>query len=294
MTTIALALLALPAGNSKDSGAAVGGIPFAAATENDLADADGTSGAGYPALTTGPTGSGSKSSVRPRPEFCPPGTRRAGKGCVTQSAAYVVRSERCLSARKAVPYYRFWTHLHQTARDARRLATHSPVVRGKSCRWARYAAREWRARAHVAKASYERWVREHTLRDHESWQAAIREVQVVFPGTAGWMDSCSDAEGMSPSRDREFYVFGFRPFSWGAWYADTVGGPGQIRRTTFIPMYRSGLEYVLARGYRVPFYLRKADSLSWQSMLAQAIAMGWARFTGNDNQHWSASFGRGC
>lgn len=132
------------------------------------------------------------------------------------------------------------------------------------------------------------------LRDHESWQAAIREVQKVFPGTAAWLDSCSDAEGMSPSRDRQFYVYGFKPFSWSAWYSDTVGGPGQIRPSTFSGMYWSGLKYVLDHGFRVPKHLLRADAYSWQSMLAQAIAMGWARYTGNDNSHWSASWDNGC
>lgn len=69
----------------------------------------------------------------------------------------------------------------------------------------------------------------------------------------------------------------------------------QFRWSTFKGMYRHSLDHVRSRGYRVPSHLRdpKKD-VTWRSALGQAMAAGWARYTGNDNSHWSASWGNGC
>jgi len=77
---------------------------------------------------------------------------------VTPSAVYVVYGERCRSARKAVSYYRALTWKLQQARYAE-LADRTPVVRGKTCRWARFSADEWQARARSAQKALERWRR---------------------------------------------------------------------------------------------------------------------------------------
>jgi hypothetical protein len=74
------------------------------------------------------------------------------------SAAFVVYGERCKAARKAVVYYRALTWQRQQARYAL-LADLTPVVRGKTCRWARFAAEEWQARARAAGAALSRWQR---------------------------------------------------------------------------------------------------------------------------------------
>jgi hypothetical protein len=78
-----------------------------------------------------------------------------------RSARYQAESaapERCRSARTAAVYYRLRTHTWQTLHDGR-LASRSPVVAGKSCHWAKFAAAEWKARAHSARRSYGRWLR---------------------------------------------------------------------------------------------------------------------------------------
>lgn len=77
---------------------------------------------------------------------------------VTPGAVYVVYGEKCRSARTAVPFYRTRTWDRQTAR-AGPLADRTPIVRGKTCRWARYAADTWQARAKAAGAALRRWER---------------------------------------------------------------------------------------------------------------------------------------
>lgn len=218
-----------------------------------------------------------------------------------------VAAQRCFSARQGVSFYRSATHLWQMLRDAERLAGPSPTVRGKSCHWARYAASEWRARALTARRAYKSWVAERTLRDFpftqgvQPWPKAVREVQRVFPGTESWLLSCSDAEGWEPGSD---VWIGYAGVRYSIWLrdSDTVGGPMQFRWSTFKGMFRFGLDYLEERGYRVPSHLRRSSyssesewlTAAWRSALGQAIAGGWARYTGNDNSHWSASWGNGC
>lgn len=81
---------------------------------------------------------------------------KSGKGYVTPSAAYVVYGEKCKSARLAVVYYRTLTWSRQEARGGR-LADRTPVARGKTCRWARFTAAEWQARALSARRALQRW-----------------------------------------------------------------------------------------------------------------------------------------
>lgn len=75
---------------------------------------------------------------------------------VIGSAAYVVWGERCRAARKAVVYYRAKTWSSQRARGVA-LSDRTPVVRGKTCRWAKHAARIWRARSRAAYTALRVW-----------------------------------------------------------------------------------------------------------------------------------------
>lgn len=224
---------------------------------------------------------------------CPPNTRPAGNGCVTKSAGFVVYGERCRSARRAVPHYRRLTWERQEARGGAP-ADRSPIVLGKTCRWARYAAGEWQARARSARRSLERWEHERTLRDfafkpdYPAWRNAVREVQRVFPGTEGWLLSCSAAEG----GHGRWVGYGGQAYSTWLRDSDTVGGPLQFRFSTFTGMFRRAVEYVQGQGFLVPIF---ADlTTAWRSALGQALAGGWARYTGNDDSHWSASWNNGC
>ncbi len=137
-----------------------------------------------------------------------------------------------------------------------------------------------------------RW--ERTIHDRREWLPAVNEVQRVFPGTASWLLSCSSAEGSHGS----WVIYGGDPYYPGAEYAQTfhgdmVGGPMQYMWGTFKGHYRHGLDSLRERGYRAKLP-PPSDVSAWRSMTAQAIAAGWARWSGNDDQHWSASWNRGC
>lgn len=133
---------------------------------------------------------------------------------------------------------------------------------------------------------------------NNAWPKAVREVQRVFPGTEAWILSCSDAEGWSPGFDR-WVGYGGVPYSTWLRDSNTVGGPGQFRFTTHTSMFRAAFAYLAEREFMLPSHLRDWRSVAgltraWRSALGQALAMGWARYTGNDNSHWSASWGNGC
>lgn len=134
-----------------------------------------------------------------------------------------------------------------------------------------------------------------TLRDfavhdgNHAWHKAVREVQKVYPGTESWLLSCSDAEG-----------------GWGRWvsygalyspeYAAAhyiVGSWMQFKYPTFTGMFRRAKADTLSKGFLLPRGL-EPDIKGWQSPLAVALAAAWARYTGNDDQHWSASWNNGC
>ena len=194
---------------------------------------------------------------------------------------------RCPSVRAATTFYR-------NAYISWRLRMGAPIsfqVRDPGC--SRHVMWVAVTKAKTARRHYRRWLSERTLRDFafcegcRAWPRAVEEVQRVFPGTESWLLSCSAAEG-----GHGRWV-GYSGVSYSTWLrdSDTVGGPLQFRFSTFTGMYRRAVEYARDRGYRVP----SVDMTSaWRSALGQALAGGWARFTGNDNYHWSASFGRGC
>jgi hypothetical protein len=202
------------------------------------------------------------------------------------------RSEKC-HARKGL---RFYVRRHNEWRSKMGAVTAAagivPRSRiGSSCPL--YLAKIWRKRAWIARQTYETWLVTRTLRDWpfgdgtKAWPRAVREVQRVFPGTESWLLSCSDAEG----GHHKWIGYGGAPYSTWLRDSDTVGGPLQFRFSTFTGMYRRAVEYVTGKGYRVP---RMDSTSAWRSALGQALAGGWARYTGNDNSHWSASWGNGC
>jgi hypothetical protein len=155
----------------------------------------------------------------------------------------------------------------------------------------------WLKKLWAGRADHYWDIRKNTLRDFEvkpgnrAWFKAVDEVQNIFPGTASWLFSCSDAEG-----------------GWGRWvrygggsyypgyeYTDAVGNWMQYRWSTFKGHFRHALDYITGRGLRVPPHLRDPGNVrAWLSPLATALAAGWARYTGNDGNHWSASHGNGC
>jgi hypothetical protein len=150
-------------------------------------------------------------SPRVAPEKCPPGSKLAGVGCIDSHPVYL---ERCPSARRAVSHYRDMTHDRQRLRGAG-LADRTPIVRGKSCRWARHAADTWKARARAARLALERWLAYQY--DWRSWLPA-KWVRIAICETGlNWRHSNSSYEG----------AFGFAKSSWDSfkYRADRKAGP---------------------------------------------------------------------
>lgn len=126
--------------------------------------------------------------------------------------------EKCLSARKAVVYYRAHTHERQSARGGA-LADRTPLVRGRSCHWARYAARVWIARSRAAAKALVRWEYEFAWWQWmpDKWQriGACETGYGKRPGN--FQHSNSSYEGFA----------GFAKSSWDAFKgrADAKAGP---------------------------------------------------------------------
>lgn len=224
------------------------------------------------------------------------GTGIAGSASVETAGADKI--ERCPDARHALAFYRGRYAEHRAKMGAGVLTVVRPR-KPRNCADAHYLSRLWKQRAARARVALIRYLvrqRAHTLRDYafgsgnQAWPKAVQEVQRVFPGTNGWLLSCSAAEG----GHGRWVGYGGQAYSTWLRDSDTVGGPLQFRYSTFKGMFRHGLEYVRARGYRVPGHLTYVSDIAWRSALGQAIAGGWARYTGNDDSHWSASWGNGC
>ena len=204
----------------------------------------------------------------------------------------------CPSGRRGLAFYRSRYNNHLEARGA---STQWPVGRKpRNCADASYLAELWQRRSFAARKATERYLATF-LRDtpyadgNNAWFKAIDQAQRVFPGTKDWLISCSRPEG-----GHGRWV-GYSGVSFSTWLRDsnTVGGNMQFRFGTFTGMYRNAYAYLRSKGFRVPDHLDDVNSViglttAWRSALGQALAAGWARYTGNDNSHWSASWGRGC
>jgi hypothetical protein len=219
--------------------------------------------------------------------------RSKTSGDVARSVTLAGRgAEICRSARRAVPWYRGrqadWVHARRSNASVR--VGRKP----RSCPDARFLAQLAKRRSFAARQAYERWNERRTLRDFafqdgaRAWPRAVDEVQRVFPGTSGWLLSCSAAEG----GHGRWVGYGGQRYSMWLRDSDTVGGPLQFRYSTFTGMFRRAADYVYAHDYRMPQFVDY--TAAWRSALGQALAGGWARYTGNDDSHWSASWSRGC
>ena len=198
------------------------------------------------------------------------------------SAAFY--SAKCADAYQAVRWYRARYNQHRAVLG---YSLAPRVETGMDCRRLRERARYWITAAKVNRIAAAQ--SRHVLRNHRDWPGAVREVQKAFPGTSSWLLSCSAAE----SRWGAWVRYGGSPYYAGYEYTNAVGGWLQYRWYTFKGHYRHGLESARSRGFRVN--LPPPDDVrAWLSPLGQAIAGGWARWSGNDDSHWSASWGRGC
>ena len=197
------------------------------------------------------------------------------------SAAFY--SSRCADAWSAVRWYRGKYDQHR-ASMGQTLAP--PVEQAMNCRRLRERARYWRQAAKVNRLAAARWGR--TIHNRPDWKRAALEVQKAFPGTYGWLMSCSSAEG---GHGRWVWYGGG---SWNGYHigGDTVGGQMQFRFSTFAPYYRHATHDLKRRGFRVPYLGSGYEP--WLSPLGQALTAGYMRYYGKDGHHWSASHSNGC
>lgn len=201
-----------------------------------------------------------------------PGIRRDSEGASS-------RSETCPDHRRGLAFYRqrhrYWLQM----RGERRRIPSAVLGRSpRSCPDARYLAGVWRERAARARTTTERWIAQHVLRDFEvlpgnnAWRRAVREAQKPYPGTTGWLLSCSDSEG-----------------GWGRWVPNSqgsgVGGWLQFYPSTFSRMFSAAASDVASRGFIVP-----GSAGSWYSPLGQALAGAWGVTHGRRHE-WH---GQGC
>lgn len=172
------------------------------------------------------------------------------------------------------------------------------ISQPRGCAHTLWLANVWKKRAYEARQDYYRWRESHwTLHDftvrggNSAWSKAVKEVQKVFPGTENWLLSCSGAEG----GHGRWVSYGGGSYYPGFEYKYVVGGWMQFKWPTFKGMFRHALDHARAQGFKVPPHLHDpGDVRAWLSALAQAMAAGWARYTGNDDSHWSASWSSGC
>jgi hypothetical protein len=209
-------------------------------------------------------------------------------------------ADSCPYARAGVAFYRGRYVRHQLAREAALPTWRKP----RNCADARYLANVWIMRAYRARLATQahlQKMRARSLRDFayeeggRAWHRSVREAQKVYPGTDSWLMSCSDAEG----GHGRWVGYAGVAYSTGLRDSNTVGGNMQFRFGTFVGMWRASYQHLRSRGYILPQHLRDWNSLeglttAWRSALGQALAAGWARYTGNDNSHWSASWNNGC
>lgn len=158
-------------------------------------------------------------------------------------------------ASASVPRIVYW-HKHQARWLRRELRETRAIKRAV----AREAAR--RAAARAAPSAYS-----------GSWTSAVAAVQAWYPGTSGWLLSCSASEG-----------------GWGGFVMNRqgsgAGGWMQYMAGTFYGDWGAATADLSRRGIAIPV------AGSWGNPLAQAIAAAWARYTGNaPSSKWTGS---GC
>lgn len=128
----------------------------------------------------------STAATSARGDTSPSSPRTVASGVLTQAPS--PRAERrCRPARQAVPFYRRNTWTVQ-ARFLEDLADRTPIVRGKSCHWARFAANTWVARFRSALRGHKRYLQSLLARRsqllYEKWRC-IHEHEGAWNANTG-------------------------------------------------------------------------------------------------------------
>lgn len=131
------------------------------------------------------------------------------------------------------------------------------------------------------------------------WTTAARYVQRVFPGTFGWLMSCSHGEG----GHGRWVRYGGGAYYPGYELTDAVGGPMQFRPSTFYGYVDDAFAWARAHGLRLPAiplgwdhaHIGAKAVAAWLNPLAQATTAAYMRgVVGNSYIHWSPSIDPYC
>lgn len=139
--------------------------------------------------------------------------------------------------------------------------------RAHICNFARRSMQWHTARAD--RAQQRMW---RTLPSPADWQVAVQVAQRVYPGTSGWLMSCSASEG------------GYGPWVWNR-QGSGAGGWMQFMESTFWRMFGSARADATSRGFVVP-----EGAASFYSPIGQALAGAWGVRNGRSFE-WTGS---GC
>lgn len=185
----------------------------------------------------------------------------------------------CPSAKRAVRFYQgmYVHHLGSMGREVDVEFEHP-----QACERARFLADRWKQKAANVRETSVKWrytLRDFVVRDgNRAWERAVQEVQRVYPGTSGWLLSCSASEG----GHGRWVAYGGGPYYEG--YSG-VGGWLQFMPGTFWRMFDAAQEDMAQRRFNVP-----ASAASWLSPLGQALAGAWGVTNGRSHE-WA---GYGC
>jgi len=152
----------------------------------------------------------------------------------------------------------------------------------------RYLAKVAQTRARAARRAWERFrtLRDFPIRpDANAWLRAVEEAQRPYPGTRGWLRSCS-----APTSEGgwgRWVRYGGGPYYAGLENYDVSGGWLQFKFGTFKGFYRHAVDDVTRRGFKVE---RLDPVAGWLSPLGQALAGAWGYVNGLRG-HWA---GAGC
>jgi hypothetical protein len=147
-----------------------------------------------------------------------------------------------------------------------------------SCAYTGWLVEVWKERAAKAKRAHGRWaLAQITLYEQPTWIRAMREVQKAYPGTEGWLRSCSSTEGAGRNLSINYFQMNHQ--------GSGAGGYLQFMESTFWRMYGAARSDVLNRGFKLD-----RRSASWYSRLGQALAGAWGVSNGRRHE-WTGS---GC
>lgn len=171
--------------------------------------------------------------------------------------------------RKSRSTVNWWNHRGRWALHSRHqsCAALTSAKRERVCTMARKSL-AWHSQR-VQRASRRLWL---TLPSPSDWTVAVRVAQRAYPGTDGWLLSCSASEG------------GHGSWVWNR-HGSGAGGWAQFMESTFWRMFNAARADVTQRGFSVP-----SSAASFRSPLGQALAAAWG-YTNGRRHEWSGS---GC